>query len=276
MYNDNVIDNINNSNDVDIAIEELRASLSSSNQITVNSLDHLASTISESSDKTLETIRSSSEEIKAVSEAINNLEVKLNAETIDATNQLAASVESIASTVFTMSDGVSLQTALFTVMVAFIGSGSAFLFSLLQTRHTRNKDRINNISNSLSKTISTLEDNAVRYWLNNSSDLSDNQALEMKIQSLLRESRSQSDLLSKVLKRKGVSFWVVEKFPLLGDIEIAKKLNDINVFQTVIYELVTGGDFEVSSRVKSKNTAQRISTQCSKIKSKVSYISNTQ
>lgn len=192
-----------------------------------------------------------SENAQDISSSVSGLNTSLSVDLHKMTTVLSDAVYAVSRVIESASDGVSLKTALFTIMMALVGSGAAFLFNWLHWKMAQKKENLGTVSKAFSASVKKLNEDASTYWLKNCSAKYNNEdhLLEMRIQSLLRECREYARILVSLLNKKNHK----------------DEISGVDTFTDGIFDLVTGGDFEVLGRTVNKNKAVKINRMCSKV-----------
>jgi len=171
---------------------------------------------------------------------------------------ITSASESLKTTMLSVNDGMTWDTFVFAIAVAFIGALSAFLFNYFHWVVVREKEYVSGIGGDLLELIEKIELLSLKYWVSDASNMNagERHVSEVLMKSLLRQINSHIDLFLDVLKKDVCS----------------KEKEGFSVFRSDIYDLVTGNGFESVERKASKSTASKISTKCSKIRIKISRI----
>ena len=234
----------------------------SENQISdaiAESSNQLSQHVASSSSSIVESITLSSNDVTT---SVNELDSSLNQSIIAASEQLSDAVLTIVNTINSASDGVSLKTGLFTVFMAFIGSGSAFLFNLLHYRMQTRKESISILSKAYVESVLEIQTASVAYWLKECKDKKEleDELLEMKIHSHLRVCRGHTRVLASLLSRNNRFLFFFSKNNRYKD-----EINAMDSYKNEIYELVTGDSFGSTNRKVERERAGDINKVCSRI-----------
>ncbi len=162
------------------------------------------------------------------------------------------------SSINTASEGITLLQFLSAIFVVFTGAFSAYLFSLFHWRMVERKQKISRTGLVLNTLIGELEIIAIDYWIKDyvEENKSDIHATEIFI-------KSKIFLISKYIKNIT---------PKLNSNEMKDTKQQLENFNSAIFDLVTGGKFESKSRKSSKSVAMLISKRCSIIKAELSSL----
>lgn len=154
--------------------------------------------------------------------------------------ELGHSIDLLNSTFATQSD--SLFKYLFPLLSVIIGVVLGFLSNRLHWAYTEKKKKESESFEKISTLISDIETLSVEYWIKNYND--DDTKNEVYIKSKIR-------LLSKYIRNFKTS-----------NIKIKEELDR---FESEIFDVITGDDFESSKRKASKSKAITISRKCADI-----------
>lgn len=137
------------------------------------------------------------------------------------------------------------------IVSALIGALSAFLFNRFHWTMVERKKKESESLTMLSTLITELETLAVDYWTKDYNK--EDQKNEVYIKSRIRLLTKYIRLINKDKKEN-------------KDIK-----NDLEAFESDIFDLTTGDDFESKNRKASKQKAMSISFRCSDIRALISY-----
>lgn len=172
----------------------------------------------------------------------------------DSISMLSSNLSSILENLTT----ISLTQVLFAMFIAFVGAASAYFFNLFHWKMVQRKQKISRINSELTTLINDFEKVAVDYWIQNfnETDKEQNNALEIVIKSRLRLIQKYIRILTPELKASK-SKSIIEK---------------LEEFHDDTFDLVTGDDFESSTRCASKPKAMKIAYKCSDIRAIISSL----
>jgi len=214
----------------------------------------------EENNKILESIEASNTEILDLKNCMGNQ--------IDS---ISNSLDGIQSVISQASSGMGSDKVLFAMGMVLLGSFSAFLLNIVHSQMTRKKDTIKNMSVSLKEKISSLDKKAFDYWITpkNKSTINDELYREIRIQRLLKEIRTASELFVCQLNS-------IKNLDFLFNKDKNKKkkyyISEINKFNIEIFDLITGEDFGSDKRCSSKVKASKICRKCSDVSSKIEIL----
>ena len=138
------------------------------------------------------------------------------------------------------------------LIVALGGAVAAYMFSRLQIRQEKARNNIKTIATNLHEMVSELENLSLKYWLKDA-DPGDSE-MSIRIKSVLR--------LIRKYKNTYKSTATLD----------ADRLSVIQEFNSRIYDVVTGGDFESPNRKKNSVRAAAIARECTSAKALLSEI----
>ena len=149
-----------------------------------------------------------------------------------------------------------LFLAIFTVLTAAL---AAYFFNHLHWISVRNKEKINNITSSTENLITSLEHEAVLYWLRSSKDIgaTKSKAYEINLKSTLTSIRKHLIVISSKLNKK----------------RHRRSLQLLNQWGSSIYDDVTGSDFESIQKEPDDVRASKIAKKCANMKSELISLS---
>ncbi len=149
------------------------------------------------------------------------------------------------------------------IIAAFVGSLSAYLFNLFHWKVVEKSRKTSRIGVELHSIILEIEKDAIRYWLKgyDPKNCEENTAMEIFLKSKVLLAVNVAGSILRLLHKSSISPF------LRGDNQFAKQ--SIETFRKEIYDLVTGDDFESKERKASKYKAMQISRLCSDTKAKL-------
>lgn len=144
------------------------------------------------------------------------------------------------------------------ILSALAGALAAYLFTVYHTKSNREAENFSSVIDGLKENLKELETNAVAYWLESSTKPKSSKeiGLELKIKGLLAVIRRMSKVAQKPLKKRGL-------------VNLADALE---IFHDEMFDKITGGDFESTSREKSEEIASNISSECSNMIARISSL----
>ncbi len=229
-----------------------------SNDVSSSCVD-IVNTLSNNSSYIADAIASSHQTIATVISAsgsnIHNSILDLNSKTHESLGLLSSE---ITGTIVQSNDKLSVTAIAFAVFVALVGALSAFLFNHIHWRVVRKINNSYSTGAELVELIQELELEALKYWVS-SYDRNTKEEIsisEIKIKSIIRQINTQTMTLIEIINNR----------------KIKAKKDQIYIFPSEIYDLVTGGDFESKSRKSSKRRAMRIAKRCSDARANISSI----
>lgn len=131
------------------------------------------------------------------------------------------------------------------IIAAFVGALSAYAFNKIHWHQVHQIEQSKSIINDVDKLASSIEELAVKYWLQdyNASSAGDLKLMEISIKSYLRI--------------------IINFCKLFRENKIP---SDLESLTNELFELCTGGDFESIRRIKCENTATNIAIICAEIR----------
>lgn len=141
------------------------------------------------------------------------------------------------------------------IVPAFAGAFAAYLFNYFHWQMVEKRQVKSNLSTALCDCIKELEDASVKYWLTASDSNSQIESKQIEI-----SIKSQLTIMRAHISRLGKS-----------DNE-SETVSTLDEFSDEIYDLITGGEFESTSRPESPNIASKISKKCTKARALLSEL----
>lgn len=172
---------------------------------------------------------------------------------------LSESIKQLSTTLSSMQappDGELLTKFFFAASVVFVGAFSAYLFNLLHWKMVERKRIESRIYEALVALIEDLESMSIKYWVQDYKvqEKEEIYAVEVALKSKIR-------LITHLIRDVKLKLKSNKKNSII---------HNLDEFHLVIFDLVTGDQFESKTRKASKTRAMKISFRCSDIKAKIS------
>jgi hypothetical protein len=149
------------------------------------------------------------------------------------------------------------ETIFIPFALGLFGAWLGYLFSSLQTDNANRRAEKARIANELLSTIQKLQTDAVAYWCcdHDVNEAQENDLKEAEIHAGIMLVQSMSDELI---------------FKSMTNIERQDLEKELGRYNSSIYDAITGGDFESTSRKSSRNTVKEIVSLSINVRSKIS------
>jgi len=188
---------------------------------------------------------------------VNNVVVSTDPSVAEAIGKSGNEISQVLLKLFSALDdssGITPAQGLFGIFIAFFGAFSAFFFNYLHWRMVEKKKKVSNICLTVIQLLNDLEEMALDYWTKNY-----NSAEKEKIHIQEITIKSNIFLFSKYIRL------------LSSQINTNKSSNNVSLESSLddIFDLITGDDFESTTRAESKPKAFKIAKELSAIKAMI-------